>query len=168
MTAFHKAYKWILESHGNNTIVFSYQYRGDPNKLRVDGTMEPYADKNGQAGRDFVVQPMFRRRGDTLLATDLRSVEGRVFFVKMTQLVFDGNNGLKLGQPGLITSPPPAPGSVPPVGAGADGYSEAVIPMTAEFYEIQTTDPNFLSSSGKFNVANYKKPMFACNIAVRR
>lgn len=164
-TAFHKAYDWIIKSHENAEVVFAYQYRGNPNVLRVDGTMEDYEGKDGQAGKDFVVQPMFRRRSDALLADDLKAIEGRVFFVKMTQLVFDGANGLKAGVAGSITPPP---GSTPLAGTGADAFPEAVIPFTAEFYEIQTTDPNFLKSGGKFNVTNYTKPMFARNLAVRR
>lgn len=164
-TAFHKAYDWILNSHQNTTVVFAYQYRGNPNQLRRDGTMEPYVTKGGQAGKDFVVQPMFRRRSDGEFVNDLKSIEGRVFFVKMTQLVFDGTNGLKAGVAGAITPPP---GSTALAGTGADSFPEAVIPFTAEFYEIQTTDPNFLQSSGKFNIVNYSKPMFTRNLAVRR
>ena len=167
-TAFHKAYDWIRDSHQNNTVVFAYQYRGNPNQLRRDGTMEPYTLRNGQAGKDFVVQPMFRRRSDALLEQDLKALQGRVNFVKMTQLVIDGTNGLRLGTPGTIANPPQPPGSPALTGAGADGYPEAVIPFTAEFYEIQTTDPNFLRTGGRFNVANYTKPMFTRNLAVRR
>ncbi|MFM2170816.1 MAG: hypothetical protein RI957_1045 [Verrucomicrobiota bacterium] len=167
-TAFHKAYDWILKSHQNDNVVFAYQYRGNPNQLRRDGTMEPYTLRNGQAGRDYVVQPMFRRRADPLLLQDLTALQGRVFFIKMTQLVFDGANGLKLGTPGTIANPPQPPGSTPLTGTGADGYPEAVIPFTAEFFEIQTTDPNFLKTGGRFSITNYKKPMFTRNLAVRR
>jgi type II secretory pathway pseudopilin PulG len=165
ITAFHKAYNWILTSHQTGTVVFAYQYRGNPNQLRRDGTMQPYVTKGGQAGRDFVVQPMFRRRSDSEFINDLNALEGRVFFVKMTQLVFDGANGLKIGQSGIISPPV---GSTPLPGTGADAFPEAVIPFTAEFYEIQTTDPNFLKTGGKFDVAKYTKPMFTRNLAVRR
>jgi len=164
-TSFHKAYDWITGSHQSNTVVFAYQYRGNPNQLRVDGTMEPYTTRGGQAGQEYVVQPMLRRRGDALLEQDLRALEGRVFFVKMTQLIFDGANGLKPGQPGII-SPPPGQNAL--AGTGADSYPDAVIPFMAEFYEIQTTDPAFLRAGGRFNVANYTKPMFTRNVAVRR
>ena len=85
--------------------------------------------------------------------------------MKMTQLVFDGTNGLKIGQSGIISPPV---GSTPLPGTGADAFPEAVIPFTAEFYEIQTTDPNFLKTGGKFDVAKYTKPMFTRNLAVRR
>jgi type II secretory pathway pseudopilin PulG len=168
VTAFHKAYDWILNSHQANTVVFAYQYRGNPNSLRRDGTMEPYVQRTGQAGKDFVVQPMFRRRNDTLFEQDLRALEGRVFFVKMTQLVFDGTNGLRLGTVGQIIAPPQPPGTPALTGAGADGFPEAVIPFTAEFYEIQTTDPNFLRTGGRFDLTRYTKPMFTRNVAVRR
>lgn len=169
-TAFHKAYDWIMESHEENNAVFAYQYRGDPNTLRADGTMTPYLEKDGQAGKDFVVQPMFRRRDDKAFVEDMASLEGRVFFVKMTQLVFSNNAGLTLGEAGKIT-PPPQPANSPTsalTGQGADGYPEAVIPFTADFYEIQTTDVNFLKPGGKFNPASYPIPMFSRNLAVRR
>jgi hypothetical protein len=106
-----------------------------------------------------------RRRGDALLANDLRALEGRVFFVKMTQLIFDGANGLRPGQAGTISIPP---GQTALAGTGADAYPDAVIPFMAEFFEIQTTDPAFLAANGRFNVANYTKPMFTRNVAVRR
>lgn len=163
-TAFHKAYDWVLKSNGDTTVVFAYQYRGDPNQLRSDGTMQPYIAQGGQAGKDYVVQPMFRRRSDALFADDLKSLEGRVFFVKMTQLVYDAN-GLTLGVAGAITPPP---GSTALPGVGADAFPEAVIPFTAEFYDIQTTDANFLKTGGNFNIVKYEKPMFTRNLAVRR
>jgi type II secretory pathway pseudopilin PulG len=164
-TAFHKAYDWITGSHQNNTVVFAYQYRGNPSQLRADGTMEPFTTRGGSAGQDYVVQPMLRRRGDALLEQDLRALEGRVFFVKMTQLIFDGANGMRPGQAGTISPPP---GQTALGGTGADSYPDAVIPFMAEFYEIQTTDPAFLRAGGRFNVANYTKPMFTRNVAVRR
>lgn len=169
-TAFHKAYEWILESHEAENTIFAYQYRGDPNKLRADGTMTPYEEKDGQAGKDFIVQPMFRRRGDAEFLEDMTALEGRVFFVKLTQLVFENNAGLKLGKAGEIVAPA-QPANSPTsalTGQGADGFPEAVIPFTADFYEIQTTDVNFLRPGGKFNSASYTVPMFSRNLAVRR
>ena len=164
-TSFHKAYDWIKNSHVTATIVFAYQYRGNPNRLRSDGTMEPYTAQNGLAGRDYIVQPMFRRRNDPLFPNDLLALEGRVFFVKMTQLRVDGANGLVLGTAGDIVIPT---GSAALAGAGADAFPEAVIPFAAEFYEIQTTDPAFLRTGGRFDPTKYKTPVFSRNIAVRR
>jgi type II secretory pathway pseudopilin PulG len=155
-SAFHKAYDWIKNSNQNTTVIFAYQYRGNPNSLRIDGTMTPYTATGGQAGKDYVVQPMFRRRTDPEFVNDLKSIEGRVFFVKMTQLV-TGVSGLTLGVTGTITP-----------GADADTFTEAVLPFTVDFYEIQTTDANFLKTGGNFNSANYTKAMFTRNLAVRR
>lgn len=169
-TAFHKAFEWIQESHETENTIFAYQYRGNPNQLRADGTMTPYLEKDGQAGKDFIVQPSFRRRDDDFFVEDMAALEGRVFFVKMTQLVFQNNAGLAIGTPGEIVAPA-QPANSPTsalTGQGADGYPEAVIPFTADFYEIQTTDVNFLRSGGKFNSASYPIPMFSRNLAVRR
>lgn len=169
LTAFHKAYRWIESSHKPDNIVFAYQYKGDPAQIREDGSLKPYLGKSGQAGKDYVVQPAFRLRNDTLLADDMQALQGRVFFVKMTQLIVDGTNGLKLGTPGSIISPPVTNGSQTPLtGAGADGYNDAVIPFVADFYEVQTTDKNYLKSGGGLNPDKFKSPVFSRNLAVRR
>ncbi len=167
-TAFNKAYSWIENSHSNTGVILCYQYRGNPSALRADGSMEPYLPTNGKAGKDFVVQSMYRLRSDTLVATDLKARVGRIFFVKLTQLVMNPTNGLILGTPGRITNPAAMPNSTPLTGSGADAYNDATIPFVAEFFDIPTTDSTFLSVGGKFNPANYPIPLFSRNMAVRR
>src|SRR5688572_30593589 len=66
-TGFDKAYEWIEKVSSGSETVMLYQYRGQPNSLRQDGTMEPYTAGGGVAGKDFVVQPMVRKRTDPLL-----------------------------------------------------------------------------------------------------
>jgi hypothetical protein len=167
-TAFNKAYSWIENSHSNNSVILCYQYRGNPSSLRADGSMEPYIQPNGQSGRDFVVQSMYRLRSDSLVAADLKARVGRIFFVKLTQLVMDNNNGLVIGRPGEIVNPPALPNSIPLTGSGADAYNDATIPFVAEFYDLPTTDPAFVATGGKFNPANYPNPLFSRNLSVRR
>jgi type II secretory pathway pseudopilin PulG len=164
-TAFNKAYSWIQNSHSRNTVILCYQYRGNPSSLRADGSMAPYIDTNGQSGKDFVVQSIYRLRSDALVTDDLKARVGRIFFVKLTQLIMDNTNGLVLGTPGNIQNPPALPNSIPLTGTGADGYNDATIPFVAEFYDLPSTDPNFVT---KFDPATYPIPLFSRNMAVRR
>ncbi len=172
-TGFDKAYQWIEDSMKKSTsqVLFIYQYRGDPSNLRPDGTLEAYSKTTGVAGREFTVIPMVRRRDDPLFEKDLAALEGRVFAVKMTQLVF--NNGqLTLSTDQVIKDPSPnndPPGTVPPAGAGAAGkYPEAVIAFSAEFFGVSSTAPAYLKTGGKLDVSKLKTPIFTRNLAVRR
>lgn len=166
-TAFNKAYSWIQNSHQPNSVIICYQYRGNPSSLRPDGSMTPYVAVNGTPGKEYVVQPMFRLRSDPLLSADLAAREGRVFFVRMTQLTMT-NNGLVLGTPGQIANPPALPNTTALTGQGADGYNDATIPFVAEFFEIPTSDPNFIKAGGGLNPQNITVPLFSRNLAVRR
>ncbi len=172
-TGFDKAYQWIEDSMKKSSpnLLFIYQYRGDPSNLRPDGTLEAYLKPTGVAGKEFTVIPMVRRRNDPLFEKDLAALEGRVFAVRMTQLVF--NNGqLTLTTDEIIKDPSPGndpPGTVPPAGAGAAGkYPEAVIAFSAEFFGVSSTAPAFLRTGGKFDPTKLKSPIFTRNLAVRR
>lgn len=63
-TAFAKAYSWIKGSAGNNQddFVLIYQYRGDPDSVRDDGTLNPYTENDGIPGKDYVLQSVARDR----------------------------------------------------------------------------------------------------------
>lgn len=168
-TGFDKAFKWISEGNaGNSTtagtvpgIIFVYQYRGNPGSLRPDGTLKPYTRTDGVAGTDYVIQATVRRRDDSKVAEDLQALEGRVFAVKTTQLVFD-NGALKAGSPGKIIDPKGSSAASSP-----QDYPEAVIAYTAEFYSIQSTAPNYLTGAG-FGNAKLLNPVFTRNLAARR
>ena len=87
--AFHKAFEWIRDSGKEDKAVFLYNYRGDPQQIREDASLEPFALANGQSGRDFILQPAVRRFGDADqdFEEDLERIEGRVYLVKMTQMI---------------------------------------------------------------------------------
>lgn len=172
-TGFDKAYQWIEDSMKKNSpnFLFIYQYRGDPSNLRPDGTLEAYLNTNGVAGKEYTVVPMVRRRNDPLFEKDLAALEGRVFAVRMTQLVFI-NGQLTLTTDEIIRDPSPGndpPGTVPPAGTGAAGrYPEAVIAFSAEFFGVSSTSPAFLRTGGNFDPTKLKSPIFTRNLAVRR
>jgi hypothetical protein len=159
---FGKAFEWIKDSNQDAKALFVYQYRGDPSNLRTDGTMTPYKGTSGVAGKDFVIQPMLRQRSETEFAQDLESLEGRVFAVKTTQLVFN-NGALEPGTAGQIVDPKTGSSA-----SSADAYPDAVISFQAEFYEVPTTSPSYLKSGGAFDLTKLKAAMFTRNLAVNR
>ena len=170
-TGFEKGFTWILEGDEAGKAIFVYQYRGDPASLRTDGTMEPLADISGQPGSEYIVQSIARRADDNLLAEDLTALEGPIFFVKPTQLVFSGNE-MVLGTPGEIANPDPLPvrdPAYPTQPDTADDYADAVIPFSAEFHSVPTKSHSYLTGSSfaeRFNSA--KNPVFTRNLAIRR
>lgn len=172
-TGFDKAYQWIEDSmkRSSPNLLFIYQYRGDPTSLRPDGTLEAYLKPTGVAGKEYTVVPMVRRRNDPLFERDLAALEGRVFAVRMTQLVFT-NGQLTLTTDEVIRDPSPGndpPGTVPPAGTGPAGrYPEAVIAFSAEFFGVSSSSPAFLKTGGKFDPTKLRSPIFTRNLAVRR
>lgn len=165
-TGFDKSFDWIQKSNAPQNALVAYQYRGSINNLRTDDkTPVPEPNAKGKLpGKDYVVVPIVRRVGDLNFTQDLRAVEGAVYLVKCTQLVF-GTNGLTLGTPGAIRDPKlngqPA--------ANPDAYPEAVIAFAAEFHLMPSKDPSYFSG-GAFTTkfGNVKNPVFTRNLAVRR
>lgn len=162
-SGFDKGFNWIKDAADSGKTIFVYQYRANPSSgLRSDGSMEPYTSTNGVAGKDYIVQPMARQRSDSMLADDLAVLEGRVFAVKPTQLVFN-QGSLKPGTAGTITDP--ETGSE--VSSSAS-YTASVIPFSAEFYDIPSNAPAFLKTGGAFDLEKLKSPLFSRNLAVNR
>ena len=145
--------------------LFVYQYRGDATKAprTDDGTLVPAQTYNGLPGKDYIVVPMVRRLSDTKFKEDLKAVEGAVYLVKCTQLVFEGGE-LKLGTPGTIKDPKGTGGN----SATADDYPEAVIAFAADFYTLPAKSAGFFTSGFSKTFTNAKKPVFTRNLAVRR
>lgn len=163
-TGFDKAFEWIRKSHEANDAVCVYQYRGDPSKQRGDGTMEPMTRANGVPGSDYVVLPIARRLSDQLFAKDLEAIEGPVFVVKCTQLVYDKSNGLIAGTQGEIRDPQDGTPA-----ASAAEFKEAVVAFSADFYSMPANNIKFFQGTvfkKRFNGG--AKPIFTRNLAVRR
>ena len=169
-TGFAKAYEWIRKSNTANDAILVYQYRGRFSKpMRTDGTPEPETDiKNKLPGKDYVLQTMVRRKSDSLFLEDLKAVEGGVYVVKCTQLIFSGGQ-LKPGNPGAIVDPKGASGTGGSSNS-ADDYPEAVIAFSADFFAMQSRSLSYFASGGAFGktFSSLKKPVFTRNLAVRR
>ena len=176
-SGFHKAYTWIEDQGSDSEAVLLYQYRGDPASPRADGTLEPISDISAQIpGRDYVLQSVARRLSDGTVSDELQPgvVEGRVFYVKMTQLVFE-EDGLQLGTIGTIIDP------TLDVNGGRDSvssfqdYPEAVIAYQAEFYVLRSNIFAYVSNGFSLNDRNGDghpdatgRSVFTRNMAVRR
>ena len=109
---------------------------------------------------------MVRQRTDSLLLEDLKSLDGRIFAAKLTQLEFQGGQLRKRESGGINPDPNNTGESVG--GTGSDAYVEAVIAFAAEFFIVPNSDPEYVKPGGKFNPENLTKPIFTRNLAVRR
>ena len=165
-TGFNKAYTFIKESNEATEALLVYQYRGDlkAGRRSEDGTLEPMASVEEKLpGEDYLIVPMARRLSDDTFIEDLTAVEGPVYLVKPTQLIYDADQ-LILGEPGQIKNPKDGtPANT------ADEYQEAVIAFAAEFYPMPTNAAGYFKGgefTKKFN--NAKTPVFTRNLAVRR
>ena len=146
-----------------------YNYRGDPTSIRRDGSMEPYQGVEGQSGKEYILQPGVRRRDSEELEKDLEAVEGQVYYVSMTQLIFE-NGALTPGEPGKIVDPHNPGESYD----SADDFPEAVVAFSADFYALKSNNFKYINQL-KFNDANgdgrpdiLGLPLFSRNLAVRR
>jgi prepilin-type N-terminal cleavage/methylation domain-containing protein len=185
VTGFDKSFDWIMKSGTANTAVMVYQYRGEiggGSRSPDDGTPKPVADIKGKLpGKDYTVIPMVRRKSDSNFNDDLPAIEGPVYLVKCTQLVFGAlpapatGDGLIAGEIGKIKNPKPKPSTptVPAYEAGpfstAADYPEAVIAFSAEFYQMPAkTKTYFDGAAFTTKFSTLKSPVFTRNLAVRR
>ena len=164
-TGFNKAFTWIENKNKDKDALLVYQYRGSMTTLRNDKTPTPVPSVTGLLpGKDYVIVPMVRLRSDaTNLKADLEAVEGGVYLVKCTQLVFNSSQ-LVAGTAGKIVDPISATMSTTP-----DDYPEAVIAFAAEFHLLPAKTYKYIKETGftaKFNTV--KNPIFVRNLAVRR
>lgn len=168
-TGFGKGFDWIKSSNTANDALLIYQYRGSLiDSPRSDGTPPPVETiRNNLPGQEYVVQTMMRQKNDPLFLEDLKALEGGVFLVKCTQLIFDtgGTDGLKAGTPGQIVNPKDGGGDL-----SVDAYPEAVIAFSAEFLSVPSKSAAYFGSGGTFSTFfnKAKNPVFTRNLAVRR
>ena len=165
-TGFNKSFEWIKDSNNQANALLVYQYRGQAaGPARTDGTPNPVIGTSDKLpGKDYIVVPMVRRKSDSNFIEDLRAVEGAVYLVKCTQLVFKSGE-LQLGIPGTIKEP--KDGGV--ATATSDLYPEAVIAFAADFHQLPAkTEAYFNGTAFNTRFANAKNPVFTRNLAVRR
>ena len=198
-TSFEKAYNWIKVSGGINKedAILLYQYRGDLNPEQNtaendDGTLPPYTEGNGIPSEDYVLMSVVRRFGEEAsqsrarITSELKPgvVEGRVFYVRMVQLIFvDGElnkRELKIagedkapGGAGKIIDPEDPHSEV----TDSSDYPEAVITFQVQVYVLKSNQYAYISSPS-FDLTKDNnndgipdilgKPIFTRNMAVRR
>jgi prepilin-type N-terminal cleavage/methylation domain-containing protein len=165
-TGFAKAFEWIKTSNTANEALLVYQYRGKLASIRADGTPDPETTiKDKVPGEHYVIRTMVRRKSDPAFLTDLPAIEGSVYLVKCTQLIFGGGQ-LKPGTAGKIVDPKGTNADA----ATADIYPEAVIAFSAEFFAMPAKSASYFGSGGGFDktFTTVKKPVFTRNLAVRR
>ena len=161
--SFRKAVDWIVNSEEKSDAIIVYKYRALQGETRTDGTLAPAARELGIAGRDFIIRPMVRRLSDPLLREDLEVVEGRVFFVKLRQLIYSGD-GLRVAEEAGRIVDPNKPGQ--DFSDSPESYPEALIAFEAEYYNLPTTSFNFLENA--FDPEEFTRPIFSRNLSVIR
>lgn len=163
-TGFEKAFEWIKNANDASTAVFVYQYRADTSaSMRVDGTPEPMDSVDGLPGSAYSVQSIARQADDLLFVDDLTAIDGSIFYVKFTQLVYEDDQ-LVLGNPGEIVDPI----SGDPIDTAED-YPEAIITFSAAFHSVPSKSFNYITGEAfEERFISASKPIFTRNLAIRR
>jgi hypothetical protein len=175
---FSKAFEWIKNSNNATEALLVYQYRGKISNFRDDDTPEPepsLADK--LPGKDYIVVPMARRTTDAKLSADLTAIEGAVYVVKCTQLIYDGTRLIK-GTPGNIADPkygtsitstddylnPPSPPDPNKPRAPA-----STIAFVAEFHMTPIRPASYFSGpTFTTDFTKLRNPVFTRHLSIRR
>ena len=175
---FDKAFERIKNSFvaktsdPSDSVLMIYQYRGELGAKRSidDGTLKPMPDISGKlAGLDYVVIPMVRQKGDANFAVDLPAIEGGLYLVRCTPLVFT-NSALQLSTlTGKITD---LKGSGDYTDEADPNWSvlypESVIPFAADFYSLPAKASSYFTTNAYKNFYKNGTPVFTRNLAVRR
>jgi prepilin-type N-terminal cleavage/methylation domain-containing protein len=183
-TAFEKAFEWIKASGSTNKsdMVLMYQYKGDPTSPQADGSLSPYTGSAGVPGKDYVLQSVVRQFSNTsVIKGELETpgvVEGRIFLVRMSQLIFDGSGALVVTSDRSNILDPHIPNDPKDYTSTTDPtkvYPEATIAFQASFYVFKSSSYNYINNAFELtpvdsdgNPKATGKPIFVRNMAVRR
>lgn len=158
-SALEKTYWWIRLGHTDTgSLVLVYQYRGDPNSVRTDGTLNPYpynAANPGIPGVNYVIQTSVRRLNDAVDNSKIQAelapgvLEGKVYYVKLCQLRTNADGGLEMpGNPWHVYN------------AGGSSYTgdfsqfvDPVLAFRALFYEVKPALWSYINGAA-FSVAD--------------
>ncbi|MGJ8694861.1 MAG: type II secretion system protein [Verrucomicrobiaceae bacterium] len=161
--SFEKAFEWISRSHEQGNTILIYNYRADPAETRDDGSFQPEDDVNGVAGEDYLIQSMVRRINDPLLEEDFEAIVGRVFFVKLTQLIFKDEALQVAEEEGTIVDPFSGDGDFTTT---SSEFPSASILVEAQFFTLPTR--SFAYVTGPFDPENFTRPIFRRNLGLLR
>lgn len=175
-SSFEKAFQWIKDSGNESSAVVVYQYQALPDRENSDGTLQAadmgvVGDDQRFPGVDYITQTVARRIDKSsggLLQAELAPgvVQGKVYAVRMTQLVQESSSGagLILGSPGEISNPEGSEVSSP---SDSSSFDDAYITLQVEFFPLNNNLNEYVSG-GKWQFARLGAPVASQNIAVRR
>jgi len=173
-TPFEKSFWWIKQSPlDSKNPVLIYQYRGNPNSVRTDGTLNPYAynaANPGTPGVNYVIQTSVRRLNDTFHNAKIQAelapgvLQGKVYYVRMTQLRYDTSGQLvDTTSPNNITNLYPTHANTATPASYTD---DAVLPFKASFHEVKPALWSYVNDT--WSVNNRGDAVFTRNMAVTR
>lgn len=174
-SSFEKAFQWIRESPTETSAIVVYQYQALPSAQNADGTLQAadiilVNDDLNFPGVDYITQTVARRLDKTSSATFLTAelapgiVQGKVYAVRMTQLIQDATAGLILGTQGQIANPA---GSTTAIPTDSAGYEDAHITLQVEFFVLNNNLHAYVTG-GAWDFDKLGTPVATQNIAVRR
>ncbi|MFD2159981.1 type II secretion system protein [Rubritalea tangerina] len=175
-SAFEKAFQWIKDSATESSALVVYQYQAVPDSENADGTLKAadlalVKDESKFAGVDYITQTVARcisRNASSFMQDELAPgiVQGKVYAVRMTQLVKGTNSGdgLVLGTPGTIANPVDSDVSNPTDSAT---YDDAYITLQVEFFPLNNNLYDYVTG-GSWEFDKLGAPVATQNIAVRR
>ncbi|WP_018970062.1 type IV pilus modification PilV family protein [Rubritalea marina] len=175
-SAFEKAFQWIKDSHSPSSAILVYQYQAQPDSENNDGTLKAaanqmVADDSSLPGVDYITQTIARRI-DKAPSGTLQDelvpgvVEGRVYVVRMTQLVRQ-NGAMGLGDAGRILNQSNSGSGTGTEASSTGDYDEAFIAFRAEFFELNNNLYSYVTG-GTWDFDKLGAPVVSQNIAIRR
>lgn len=166
LSAFDKAFYWLLKSKKPSTSIVIYSYRADLSKgQRADGTYPALPASKNIPGRNSQLYTIACPMDDPLHKNEIKDAVGPVFLVKMTQILPAGKNGVhELSRmPGTIQG-----GSTPESFHSKEDsktpYGGTVF-YRADFYLMYPPNP------ARYRDKSWKKmgrPLFSANMSFHR
>lgn len=167
-SGFEKAYALI----SSGKPLFVYSYRTANKERNADGTLKALIQNNQTdlGGLNYISVPVMRSLSiatdEPLMSDEFKALEGRVFIVKLVPMSL--KSGVLTENANNDFTIKPMDGTAATGNTAAD-YPDAVITFAAKFYEIPTSDINYLKNTERLTKLMEKSsPIFTRNMAVRR
>lgn len=166
----NKAFEWVTGSTLAGSAVVVYKYRANPSIARDDGTQDIFPSVEGIAGQDYIIQPIARRVDDPEFFRDLQALEGRIYLVKMVQMVFESGSwqpefdieNQVPGQRAQISDPFNGGRDF---GGSADQFTQPALLVEASFYPLPSVAEQYLRNVDPTTI---KRPAFTRSLVLMR
>ena len=175
-SAFEKAFQWVKDSSTPGSAVLVYQYQALPESENEDGSLKAVSnqvvgDDSSLPGVDYITQTIARRidkAPNGTLQDELVPgvVEGRVYVVRMTQLIKQ-NGAMELGELGQIVNNSTIGNGTGSVASSTADYDERFIAFRAEFFELNNNLYSYVTG-GTWDFDQLGAPVVSQNIAIRQ